>query len=78
MDPRHMSSVFIPEDSREYHVQLTSTPLTISEFYISAKQVRLTTTISTGNIQTEIMQEFALVMMKQHHNSHQGFEKHQD
>ena len=73
-----MSSVFILEDSREYHVQLTSTPLTVSKFYISAEQVRLTTTTSTGNIQTEIMQEFASVMMEQRCNSRRGFEKCQD
>ena len=78
MDTRYVSLVYILEDSAEYHIQLPSTPLTITKFFITAEQVSLAPISSTKTVQTEIMQEFASVMMEQHHNSHRGFERCQD
>lgn len=78
MDTRYVSLVYILEDSAEYHIQLPSTPLTITKFFITAEQVSLAPISSTKTVQTEIMQEFASVMMEQRHNSHRGFERCQD
>ena len=77
-DTRHISSVYVLEDSVEYHIQLSSTPLAITELFITAEQVGLAPISSTNTVQMEIMQEFASVMMEQRCNSHQGFERCQD
>ena len=62
----------------DHEVEPSSTPVYSSNFFITAEQVSLGTSpnhSSNNNLQSEIMQEFASIMMEQHHNSCKGFER---
>jgi hypothetical protein len=79
-DSRRLCRVYVPKDSDRYHVEISNTPVHIADFFITAEQVGLAPSIpdtASNNLHSEIVEEFAAVMMEQRRNSRRGFEKRQ-
>ena len=79
-DSRRFSEVFIPEGTNEYQVDITTTPVSLVDFFITPEQVGLAgnhDNSATNTLHSEIVEEFAAVMMEQRRNSRRGFEKRQ-
>ena len=80
-DSRRLSGVYVPEDANRYHVEISSTPVHIADFFITPEQVSIMSSnpeaTTTSKEQDEIVKEFATVMMEQRRNSRRGFEKRQ-
>ena len=80
-DSRRLSGVYVPEDANRYHVEISSTPVHIADFFITPEQVGIMPSnpeaTTTSKEQDEIVKEFATVMMEQRRNSRRGFEKRQ-
>jgi hypothetical protein len=79
-DSRHISCVFLPEyDGETPGFEASNHPVYMSDFFITPDQVGLGTLApADATLQSEIMQEFASIMMEQRRNSRKGFEKHKD
>ena len=78
-DSHQISHVFIAEMAGiDHKVEPSSTPVYSSNFFITAEQVGLGTSPNhsfNNNLQSEIMQEFASIMMEQRRK---GFKRRQD
>ena len=71
--------MFIPEGTNKYKFDISTTPVHIVDFFITPEQVGIVTNNNSASntLHSEIVKEFAAIMMEQRHNSRRGFKKRQ-
>jgi len=80
-DPRRLSTVFLAENPKHNVVQPSTHPIFIQDFYITPQQAGLVTDIPatiTTDLQSEITQEFATIMLERRHSQHRGYEERKE
>jgi hypothetical protein len=80
-DSRRISKVFLADQSSDHFVEISTSPICISDFFITPEQVGLVSegrTNENSALQNEIVQEFASIMMDKRRHQRRGFQDRRD
>ena len=76
-----ISRVYVPEGSNSYHVTISTSPVAISDFHITAEQVGLISPNASASLDeftANLTREYASVMMDRSRHSHYGYDRRQE
>jgi len=80
-DPQCLSTVFLAKNPEHNVVQPLTHPAFIPDFYITPEQARLVADVPatmTTDLQSEITQEFATIMLERRRSQHRGYEERKE